>query len=142
MDCYIDSNRQAFLWILWVTFEILSGPRQRNNRKIDFDSRFTMLSSDSQFPPRQEVLRIFRASIEICYPLRPAATPTVRFSRFGSHGSVTTVRFAKFRSHGSASGLHAPAQGPAQFRAVLFTRFGSHGSKWNRKSQIESQSNV
>ena len=52
------------------------------------------------------------------------------------------VRFARFCSHGSVSRLYAPAQGPAQFRTVRFARFGSHGSKINRKSQIESQSNV
>ena len=74
--------------------------------------------------------------------VRYGSVLTVRFTRFGSHGSVATVRLPPFGSHGAVSRLHAPSQFPVQFGTVRFARFGSHGSKWNRKSQIESQSNV
>ena len=81
---------------------------------------------------------------------------TTRYDRrrfpCGSHGSVSrvTVRMvptARFHEPRFGFTNPCPASMPrsvsnGSVRTVLFTRFGSHGSKWNRKSQIGSRSNV
>ena len=81
----------------------------------------------------QHRLNIYRTSIEHI---------SVRFTRFGSHGSVITVRFARFGFTNTCPASMPRSVSNGSVRTILFTRFGSHGSKWNRKSQIESRSNV
>ena len=65
----------------------------------------------------------------------------LRFSRYGSHGSVLTVRFSRFE-HGSLRFGSLRLASHGSVLTVRFTRFGSHGSVrtvWFTRVEMKSK---
>ena len=115
------------------------------NNRISMKSIMKISLRESRRGPSKTQLTLYTFGCFGRFRIRPVATGD------GSH-VVLTVRFHEsrfawfprlgFTSDGLVSRIHAPLQCPAQFRTVRFARFCSHGSKCNRKSQMESHSNV